>query len=207
MNKNKVLYSSVVLLAVLSVSSSVLVNKVSAYGLAGAPVCNSTAPGTPSISTVKSLGGGTVELTWTNVTQASSWTVAYGTKSGVYVYGVSNFGDGSSRSIKISNLPSGRYYFVLRANNGCAPGAFSSEKNLSTSGSGSSSLPVTYTTTGTEGTTKPVVVSPTPKANNKANPANLKASPKASPTVAPTKTTPRVGFWQRIVNFFKSLGK
>lgn len=204
MNKSKLLCSSVALIVFVSIFSFVLIRKVSAYGIPGAPACNSTAPGTPSISNIKSLGGGSVELTWLNVAQASSWTVAYGTRSGVYVYGVSNFGDGASRSIKISNLPSGRYYFVLRANNGCAPGAFSSEKNLSTSGSGSSSLPVTYKTSDTTGTTKPIVISPTPKAGatNRAVPS-FTASPKA----LPTGTSPKVGFWDSIANFFKTLFK
>lgn len=206
MNKNRLLCSSFILVTFISVFSFVLIRKVSAYGLsvAGAPTCSNVAPGKPTIGTIKSLGGGTVELNWLNVTQASSWTIAYGTKSGVYVYGVHNFGNSSSRSIKISNLPSGRYYFVLRANNGCAPGAFSIEKNLSTIGSGGSSLPATYKTTDTTGTTKPIVISPTPKAGatNRAIPS-FTSSPKA----LPTGTSPKVGFWDSIVNFFKSLGK
>lgn len=208
MTKNTLLYSGVLAISILAFSSFAFSSNVNAYGLtaAGAPSCNNTAPGTPFISSIKAIGGGSIELFWNGVDRASSWTVAYGTESGKYIYGVHNFGDGVSKAIKISNLPNGRYYFVLRANNGCAPGAFSAEKNSYTSGGGGTyTEPVTYTVpdeTGEESTPKPVI-SATPSSNNK-----YLVSPKPLATVTPIPSpTGSISLWQRILNFFNSLFK
>ena len=69
-------------------------------------------------------------MTWDGVDRANSWTVAFGSESGKYIYGAHNFGDANSRGIRINSLPGYKYYFVLRANNGCMPGAFSAEKAI-----------------------------------------------------------------------------
>ena len=180
---------------------------VSAYGLtpAGAPICNNGVPGTPTLKTLKSLGGGSVELTWDNVASASSWTVGYGVQSGKYIYGVHNFGDSASRGIKINELPGGTYYFALRANNGCMPGAFSGEKTISLGGT-SSGQPVTFETTPSTEDEQEVVTTPTPTKKT-----TLSPTPKTSPvpTQAPKAggQTQKLSFWQRFVNFFKNLFK
>lgn len=63
--------------------------------------------------------------------------MAYGVQPGKYIYGISNFGDSNSRSINIKSLPAGKYYFAVKANNGCMPGAFSNEWPVVMKGKGS----------------------------------------------------------------------
>lgn len=191
-----------------AVSSGLLVfafvSFVSAYGdsAAGAPSCNSTAPKAPWLSSVKVVSSGTVELTWGGVDSASSWTVAYGVTSGKYIYGLSNFGNGSSRSVKIGSLPSGTYYFVVRANNGCAPGPFSAESRIGVGGTGGTTGTVIATPTPVAKTTTiKGTATPTPKSNYV--PGKTTPTPKA--IVTPTPKPVKVGFWQSIANFFANL--
>ncbi len=92
-----------------------------------APSCNNIAPVAPSITSIKFSKRGVVNVNWNQVENASSWTIAYGLNSGEYIYGVSNFGDSNSRSINIGDLKTKKYYIALRANNGCQPGHFSPE--------------------------------------------------------------------------------
>ena len=183
----------------------VFVSFVSAYGTspgpAGAPICNSTAPKAPWPTSVKIVGSGAVEVTWGKVDNASSWTVAYGVKSGKYIYGLHNFGNGESRSVKIGSLPRGTYYFVVRANNGCAPGPFSAESRIAVGGGTTTAL-ITSTPTATN-TTK-VTATPTPKPNYV--PGKV-ATPTPKGIVVPTATPKpaNVGFWKSIINFFANL--
>lgn len=182
------------------------VSFVSAYGTspgpAGAPICNSASPKAPWPTSVKLAGTGAVQVTWAKVDSASSWTVAYGVKSGKYIYGLHNFGDSTSRSVKIGSLPRGTYYFVVRANNGCAPGPFSAESRISVGGGGTTTAFITSTLTPTPksgGTT--VIPTPTPRGTTVTPTSNPKGGIFPTPTPAPVK----VGFWQSIVNFFANL--
>lgn len=207
MNKNTLFASGILAITLLAVSSFTLTTKVDAYGLspAGASTCNSLVPGTPSISSVKALGGGSVELSWNGTSNATSWTVAFGTQPGKYIYGAPGFGDGNTRSIKINSLQNKNYYFVLRANNSCMPGAFSQEKSILSSGT-SSSKPIIFTTVGT-GTPAPVVT-PAPVTQAPAGLTNGFLVPTPSPLVFPTATPAPQGetsFWQSILNFFNGL--
>ncbi len=123
--------------AVLAVGTilSMAVGHVWAYGesagLPGSttlpPVCTTEAPKVAWPFSAKAMGSNTVRLSWGAAEKATSWTVAYGSSSKKYIYGLSNFGNSDSRSVDISSLPGGAYYFAIRANNGCMPGPFSPE--------------------------------------------------------------------------------
>ena len=179
---------------------------------AKAPVCGSTKPAKPLLYYTEVVGGNGVKLVWDQNALASSWTVAYGVESGKYIYGVDRFGDNSSRSITISNLPNGTYYFVVRANNGCMPGPFSDEKVVRV-GSGAAvtapvaAAPVVKQTPGVSPKVTPKVTpTVTPKAGAKVTPTAGYQVPKVttSPVLptTPAASTPQPGFFQRIVNFF-----
>jgi len=98
-------------------------------GPASPPQCNNSLPAKPAIITVKASNKrGEVEVFWSDTERATGWTLMYGIKSGKYIYGVSDFGDNQSRSIKVGMLKVGRtYYFSIKANNGCMPGPESAE--------------------------------------------------------------------------------
>ena len=147
-------------------------NAVMAYsdpGPASAPVCNTTKPQKASLIRVKSLGKGKYELLWDKSTNASSWTVGYGIAPGKYIYGIHNFGDDRSRSLTINTFSNKKFYFVVRANNGCMPGDWSNEWKVGSVGT---------VATGTVKTVAPVV--------KKAAPVVTKAPAKTT-TVAPVK--------------------
>ena len=105
-------------------------------GPASAPVCNNTVPGVPSFNFVRRVANNQIEIGWNATANATSWTVAYGNQPGKYIYGVSNFGNADSRSLKIGMLPTGVYYVVVKANNGCMPGSFSPERKMTVFASG-----------------------------------------------------------------------
>lgn len=207
----------------LSVSSLVLlVNSVTptmAYGSTPAGPdreCHNTAPAKAWLYSAKNIKTGEVELKWDKVDSASSWTVAYGNQPGKYIYGLSNFGDSNSRSVDIKSLPAGKYYFAVKANSGCMPGAFSNEWPVTVGGNGrvvaaaNRAVPVVA---------KKVTTVETVKPSEKVNPAapkkaNVTVAPqKANVTVAPVKpATPTPvtnqengGFLNKLMNFFKKL--
>jgi len=99
-----------------------------------APVCTNSKPGTPTLSNALVTGTNQATLYWTDASNATSWTAAYGGTSGDYIWGFTDFGDANSRSATVSYLSPGTYYFVVRANNGCMPGAFSGERSVSVAG-------------------------------------------------------------------------
>lgn len=93
-------------------------------GSGSAPVCDSKKPGTPTLSKID-YNGSSATLYWTAVSDATHYTIAYGTKVGDYQYGVPNTGNVTSYTIGSLN-PGQTYYFVVRAVNNCQPGDFSS---------------------------------------------------------------------------------
>lgn len=130
-----------VLISVAGLLMVLVPKQVMAYGTspgpAGPEVCSKSVPAKPWLYLAKYVKSGEVELKWDKVNDASSWTVAYGVQPGKYIYGISNFGDSNSRSINIKSLPAGKYYFAVKANNGCMPGAFSNEWPVVMKGKGS----------------------------------------------------------------------
>lgn len=177
--------------------------------------CNDSVPAKAWLYSARNIKTGEVELKWDKVDSASSWTVAYGNQPGKYIYGLSNFGDSNSRSVDIKSLPAGKYYFAVKANSGCMPGAFSNEWPVTVGGgrvvaAANRAVPVV-----SKAVTAPNAVKPGEKVNPAApKKANVTVAPqKANVTVAPVKpATPTPvatqedgGFFNKLLNFFKNL--
>lgn len=172
-------------------------SRVQAYGeptFAGSstnpPGCGNTAPKSVWPFTAKAAGNNAVELNWGKMNDVSSWTVAYGTAPGKYIYGISNFGNGEWRKLTVNGLPNGTYYFVIRGNNGCKPGPFSLEWQVPVGGGGVARLastgrafvPPTYTN---------------PKKTQTITPTLKPTKPGATvPVPAPAKTS----WWKSFLN-------
>jgi hypothetical protein len=167
----------------------------------GPPVCNNAKPGTPSFSFVRNAGGGQIEVGWNMVDRANGWTIAYGVDSGKYIYGMANFGNDQSRSVKINMLPVGIYYFVIKANNGCMPGSFSGERKVTVYANGNV-LGAKTTKPWTLGSILGVKTTPTPEAT---------MAPTATSTVEPSRApieeiitppaTQQPNWFQRLINW------
>ena len=181
-----------------------LSSRVLAYGEPGpasAPICTAVVPAKAWLYMIKTAGSNAVDLFWDKADRATNWTVAYGVQSGKYIYGVHNFGDSSSRGIRINLLPAGKYFFVVRANNGCMPGPFSDEKVITLGGvregTGGSE---TTTFTGSGGGGQWLSPTPIPQTFKGQTVSPTKAQQKyTTPTIAPyvTPTPKPMGFFQR----------
>jgi hypothetical protein len=93
-------------------------------------VCNNPTPGSaPKLTDAVSAGAHSVTLTWEKATNpVTYYLLAFGTTTGNYIYGSPNIGDQNTTSYTVGNLSTGRkYYFVIRAFNGCAPSSYSNE--------------------------------------------------------------------------------
>jgi hypothetical protein len=93
-------------------------------------VCNNAAPGSaPQLTTAVSTGAHQITLTWTTASNpVSLYLVSFGTSSGNYIYGAPNVGGQGTTTYIVGNLSTGKkYYFVVRADNGCATGNYSNE--------------------------------------------------------------------------------
>lgn len=213
-NKYKI-FSSLFLTSAILLSTSAT---VLAYGenadWTKAPSCGNPAPAKPWLYSAKAVTGG-IDLNWTETRDASSWTVAYGVRSGVYPYGIDRFGNNGSRSVRLGSLPSGTYYVVLRANNGCMPGPFSDEKQVSVGGGGRAIVTANTplipagdpSNKPSEQTTPKVTPQPTSSAR-RAVPTVTGATRPASPTPVVTKGSGQsTSFFQNIINFFRGLFK
>ncbi len=86
-----------------------------------APVCDSAKPGTPTLLSVERQGS-TAKLTWIAASQATHYTIAYGSNG--LPYGVPNTGNVTTFTIG-SLDPNTQYQFVVRAVNNCTPGDWS----------------------------------------------------------------------------------
>lgn len=166
---------------------------VAGYGSApSAPVCNNEKPGQASFSYVRRTTNNQIEVAWNSVDRATSWTIAYGVEPGKYIYGMADFGDSQSRSVTINMLPPGVYYLVIKANNGCMPGVFSSEKKITVYPGSNNVLGLRVTPTPEEEGSS-VISSPTP----------VVAGPsQALPTQAPKSSS---SFWDFILKIWHAI--
>lgn len=104
--------------------------KFTASPLAPKYSCSDGAPGeTPKLISAVPNGSTKITLTWTKSTSpATHYLLAYGNKSGEYIYGNPNVGGLETTSYTVGSLsPQATYYFAIRAVNGCNPGNFSNE--------------------------------------------------------------------------------
>ncbi len=92
--------------------------------------CTDAAPGsTVKLTSAASAGPSSITLTWTDaVNPVTYYLLSYGLSPGTYIYGVPNIGGQGTTSFTVGGLTTGKkYYFVVRAGNGCTPGVFSNE--------------------------------------------------------------------------------
>lgn len=99
--------------------------------------CNDGAPGgTPKLTSAVASSSNQIKLTWTDASNpVSSYLIAYGVSSGQYTYGNPNVGRQGTTSYTVGSLSAGtRYYFAVKAINGCKSGSFSNEISATTTG-------------------------------------------------------------------------
>lgn len=85
--------------------------------------------GSVELKTASSSGEHNITLTWTDASDpVSYYLLSYGLAPGEYIYGNPNIGGQGITSYTVGGLATGtKYYFVVRAGNGCTPGNFSNE--------------------------------------------------------------------------------
>jgi len=83
----------------------------------------------PSLLSVISIAKDKVKLNWKKATgTVTHYALSYGKVSENYIYGAANIGNQDTTEYTVGSLAIGTtYYFVVRAVNNCAPGAFSNE--------------------------------------------------------------------------------
>lgn len=101
-----------------------------------APSCPDPKPvGAPKLISTVVSGSNQITLTWTKALDpVSHYLVAYGVVSSQYIYGNPNVGGKDTISYTVGGLQKNvKYYFVVRAVNGCTPGDFSNELSANVS--------------------------------------------------------------------------
>jgi hypothetical protein len=99
-------------------------------------VCTEQVPGENAPKLYAALAQSTTEI-MLYFTDAQSpydrYVVEYGTKSGSYTFGSTNIGGVGTRTYQIGSLsPNTKYFFRVRAGNGCAAGSWSNEISATT---------------------------------------------------------------------------
>jgi len=92
--------------------------------------CKDQSPGgSVRLTSATPIGAHSIKLTWTEASNpVSYYLLSYGVESGQYIYGNPNVGGQGTTTYTVNGLATGkRYYFIVRAGNGCAPGSFSNE--------------------------------------------------------------------------------
>ncbi|MFH0942943.1 MAG: fibronectin type III domain-containing protein [Candidatus Beckwithbacteria bacterium] len=154
----------------------------------------------------KTTASGEVILNWLKLKEnVDKYAVAYGLQSGNYIYGLDNVGDVNSFTVRYLT-PGTKYYFAVRAANGCMPGPWSQEWSAVAPGGGSN-VAILTGTTGIAGGTLPRntgtrLTSPKPSVNPSVKPSTV-------PGTGGNQTggTPPLNFWQRIGQWFSGLFK
>ncbi len=102
----------------------------------GSPACNDAKPASAPSGVTASSGLNSVTLNWNKAGNPTTYyLITYGLFSGSQAFGNPNIGGEEVTSYTITGLSGGvRYYFKVRAGNGCAPGEFSEEVSAVPSG-------------------------------------------------------------------------
>jgi hypothetical protein len=92
--------------------------------------CTDAAPGSSlQLTSAQSSGAHSITLTWADASNpVTYYLLSYGLSSSHYIYGVPNMGGQGTTSFIVGGLATGtKYFFVIRAVNGCMPGSDSNE--------------------------------------------------------------------------------
>ncbi len=104
---------------------------------ASAPSCDKTAPGsTPLLWGATARGTDSILLQFGSASDpVEHYALEFGTEPGKYIWGATTIGDKGTREYLVKSLsPNTRYYFRIRAGNGCAAGNWSQEISAKTWG-------------------------------------------------------------------------
>lgn len=114
-------------------------------GSAGtAPVCGDSKPSSaPTLLSATPTGNNSIILRWSKASDpASYYLVTFGLRTGEQLYGNPNVGGNDTTAYTINNLSGGtRYFFKVRAGNGCMPGDYSNEVSAVAGGVQLASVP------------------------------------------------------------------
>jgi hypothetical protein len=131
--------------------------------------CTDSVPGSsPKLLSATGISNSQIKLTWTKAADpVTFYSVNYGTKKGVYIYGNPNVGGANTTSYTVGDLNTGvTYYFIVIAGNGCSPGPVSNELAAKASFPAGSPTPsqITPSTvpTATANKTSEITKTPTP---------------------------------------------
>jgi hypothetical protein len=166
---------------------------------ASAPACNETAPsGAPFIYSIVPAEKNSVLLKFTEASgSVDKYILEFGTKSGIYTYGLPNIGRKGTINFQVRFLKPGvNYYFRVRAGNGCATGPWSNELRGSTRGINLMEQ------------NNPLV----PQKVHTSVPSPAVSTPVLSPTTSPVITpipeipysppAPQLSIWEKLLHFF-----
>lgn len=170
-------------------------------GSAPAPTCSDTKPGSaPTLLSASPTGSNQVTLTWAKAKDpVTYYLVNYSETLGTFQFGNPNVGGSETTSYTVSGLSGGtRYYFKVRAGNGCMPGDYSNEVSA-TPGGGFISGPAAGFAPGVLGaTTQQDVGIGTVKGEE--------ITPTSEPTLQPlVSPQPQANLWQLIGGVFSAL--
>jgi len=145
--------------------------------------CTDAAPGgTAKLTSAVSAGPHSITLTWTDAPNpVSYYLLSYGLSSGNYMYGNPNIGGQGTTSYTVGSLATGtKYYFAIRAGNGCSPGNYSNEV-FAVAGASAVPTPTPTLTVVTVTTDTPTTPTDTPI-------PTITPAPTEQPTVTPEPT-------------------
>jgi hypothetical protein len=151
-----------------------------------APTCGDQKPGSaPVLLSAVSSGANSITLNWAKANNpVSYYLVTFGTKPGEQLYGNPNVGN--TTSYTVNNLSGGkRYYFEVRAGNGCMPGDYSNELSSGATGGLIAGVPGGF----------------------ESNVLGAQVGPngQTSPRLPSTGHSPQLGFFQTIWHFISGL--
>ena len=180
-------------------------NQIFGYGTVSSPTCDNEKPGQPVLYEPnhpllpRATGAGEVRLNWLKAARANKYTVAFGVSPGNYIYGANDIADTDNFTVRFLT-PGTRYYFAVKGVNECKPGDWSREWSAVVGRGGGTTTFVPTRLTGRN--VVPTVTSRRQGADGNVIPTLIPTAVEQDlpPVVEPTPT-PRVGFFQRIINF------
>lgn len=150
--------------------------------------CANPIPGSiPQLTLAEALNPNRIALIWTKSTDpVSHYSVSYGLASGQYQYGNPRIGGRDTTSFIIDSLsPNTKYYFIIKAVNGCTSGNSSNELSATT-------LTTEITPVPTLTPTPTIAISPSPTIISTASAVPTQIPTIVSSTTIPTQTKPTV---------------